>query len=196
MEDPVAVHEVPISIPDNGHEPQHPAANLSQRASGIGAFTAKGACAAQFYADTTDFSGVPDPSMGGAIPATTNGTTDGDQYVALAQRQSLEPLFAEYNVDVSLCPPLPEPVPSPSCTGRVELCPEQAVTLYRRLMSWLSKVGLLSRGCVPALPVDRLGVCSMMCCFDRVMQCRACQPPDCRRDQMRPPCVLSVPVHS
>ena len=57
----------------------------------------------QFYADTTDFSGVPDPSMNNTIPAGTNGTTDGDQYVALAQRQSLEPLFAKYNVDVSLC---------------------------------------------------------------------------------------------
>ena len=58
----------------------------------------------QFYADTTDFSGVPDPSMNNTIPAGTNGTTDGDQFVALAQRQSLEPLFAKYNVDVSPCP--------------------------------------------------------------------------------------------
>ena len=56
----------------------------------------------QFYADTTDFSGVPDPSMNNTIPPNTAGQTDGDQYVALAQRQSLEPLFAKYNVDVSL----------------------------------------------------------------------------------------------
>ena len=41
--------------------------------------------------------------MNNTIPAGTNGTTDGDQFVALAQRQSLEPLFAKYNVDVSLC---------------------------------------------------------------------------------------------
>ncbi len=58
----------------------------------------------QFYADTTDFTGVPDPSLGGAIPPNSNGTTDGDQYVALAQRQSLEALFAQYGVDVCLCP--------------------------------------------------------------------------------------------
>ena len=59
--------------------------------------------AAQFYADTTDFSGLPDPSLGGAIPPGTAGESDGDQYVALNQRNGFEALFEQYNVDVSAC---------------------------------------------------------------------------------------------
>jgi len=58
----------------------------------------------QFYADTNDFTGLPDPTLNNTIAPATAGTTDGDQYVALQQRQSIEPLFAKYNVDVS--PPL------------------------------------------------------------------------------------------
>ena len=58
----------------------------------------------QFYADTNDFSGLPDPTLNNTIAPATANTTDGDQYVALQQRQSIEPLFAKYNVDVS--PPL------------------------------------------------------------------------------------------
>ena len=63
-------------------------------------------CAAQFYADTTDFTGLPDPSLNNTVAPAAAGESDGDQYVALNQRTSFEPLFAKYGVDVSLlsCP--------------------------------------------------------------------------------------------
>lgn len=60
-----------------------------------------GVPAAQFYADTTDFTGLPDPSLGNTIAPATAGEDDGDQYVALNQRNGFEPLFEQYNVDVS-----------------------------------------------------------------------------------------------
>ena len=58
--------------------------------------------AAQFYADTTDFTGLPDPSLNNTVAPATAGESDGDQFVALNQRTSFEPLFAKYGVDVSL----------------------------------------------------------------------------------------------
>ena len=61
----------------------------------------RGAHAAQFYADTTDFTGLPDPSLGNTVAPATAGESDGDQYVALNQRNGFEPLFEQYNVDVS-----------------------------------------------------------------------------------------------
>ncbi|BDA47066.1 probable inactive purple acid phosphatase 2 [Coccomyxa sp. Obi] len=52
------------------------------------------------YADSTDFTGLPDPSKNNVVDPTTADEDDGDQYVAREQRQYLEPLFANANVDV------------------------------------------------------------------------------------------------
>jgi hypothetical protein len=52
----------------------------------------------QMYADSTDFSGVPDPTLNNTIASASYSEDDGDQYVAREQRQYLEPLFAQYNV--------------------------------------------------------------------------------------------------
>ncbi len=57
----------------------------------------------QMYADSTDFTGLPDPSNNCCpiiyvvAPATAD-EDDGDQYVARKQRQYLETLFANANV--------------------------------------------------------------------------------------------------
>lgn len=62
------------------------------------------------YADSTDFSGLPDPSKNNAVDPTAADEDDGDQYVARKQRQYLETLFANANVRTYAlpCPGHPE----------------------------------------------------------------------------------------
>lgn len=52
----------------------------------------------QMYADSTDFTGLPDPSNKNIVAPATADEDDGDQYVARKQRQYLETLFANANV--------------------------------------------------------------------------------------------------
>lgn len=96
-------------------------------------------CAEQFYADTTDFTGLPDPSLNNTVAPATAGESDGDQYVALNQRTSFEPLFAEYGVDVSLyCPALIRISALPACAKSCWAAwNPQAVHLLRAPVCWV-----------------------------------------------------------
>lgn len=60
----------------------------------------------QMYADSTDFTGLPDPSMNNVVAPSTANEDDGDQYVARQLRANLEALFASNNVRL---PALPSP---------------------------------------------------------------------------------------